>query len=432
MRRFLPLLAALTLIAPAQAASVAASVETSPAGGGLELHLAAAVDRQTVVLHFDRAISARSARKEENYSIPGLEILDARREGPIAWSSATRAILTVSPMADTLYQVTVTGVRGQFGAPIDPGVDSWELRGFDGGTTRYHKMRMMGDSVGWGLWPILTDPGYTLYNLVVHGLRSRQEGSGIELHSRNLSVPGYTSEDLIEKTLDGVVAAQPDVVIVEIGGNDFGGLSYSHFEQNLRFIYDVLKSEVPQAQIIGTDIYTAVLNAYPDGGDGHSVEEWVELIRTIGADYEVPIVDVYHPFYNYPEPGGWFLSFDGLHPNSAGHSLAAAAGYELVRRLPHRPATPRVVASGNHWVDVVSNVWEGDRWTEYFRFELDGEVIAELPTDALPFRIAGLDPDIQYDLRVQAIVPESGSEPRIASGWSELLHFYVEIPPAEE
>lgn len=387
--------------------------------GVMELHMAGANRRDKVVLHFDRAVDASSARDISHYRIDGLEVLSAKREGLNQGTSARRVMLTVSEMDDRIYEVAVDGLRGFWGAAMDPAHSRFDFRGFDAGTTRYAKFRWMGDSVGWGLWPILTDPGYAIYELTLDFFRARQEGTGVEFHGRNYSVPGYRSINLIEDSLDDVIADRPDLVLVEIGGNDFGVTSFERFGENLDFIYSTLRDELPGAQIIGADIYDAVLNAYPFGGDGHAVEEWVALIREIGARYDVPIIDVYTPFLGGGKPGGKYMSLDGLHPQSTGHALAATAGFEVVRRLPHRPAPPSVAAVGSDWVEVESWVGQGDFHTERLQLWVDGELNVEVPYDAQPVRIGDLSSDQEYEMRFRAVVPASADGPRVVSGASD-------------
>ena len=396
-----------------------------PSLAGTQLRMAGAIDRTHVVLHFDRALKQAPADDPANFDIPGLAVLSAQREGFVSWSTATRVVLEVEEMEDVLYEVTATGMEGRFGTPMDPDHSSFEFRGFDDRTTRYTRFRMLGDSVGYGMWPILTDPAYTIFNLATVLIGARQEGTGLPpLDAVNLSVPGYTSIQVLEGSMWDAIEANPDVIIVEIGGNDFGVVDFDRFQDNLYTIYSTLTTELPHVQVVGADIYDAVLNAFPFGGDGRTVEEWVDAVHEIAALFEVPVVDIYRPFKGHTEPGGWYLSVDGLHPNAPGHALAASSGLEVIRRLPHRPAAPVIREAGPGWAVVDTWVWDGDAVTEFFRFELDGEDLVEAATDEMPLRINGLAPGMAHVVRVRSIVPESEDGPQVASGWSDPLEFW--------
>lgn len=419
---FLGLLPASMVMAAHSSRQVEASGPTV-ALAGTQLRMAGALDRSHVVLHFDRALKPGPAAIPSNFDIPGLEVLSSEREGQLSWSTATRIVLEVEPMEDIDYQVTVAGIEGRFGTPMDPEHSSFEFRGFDDRTTRFSQLRMLGDSVGYGMWPILTDPAYTIFNLATGIIQARQEGTGVTMEAVNLSVPGFTTVQVLEQTLWDAIDANPDVVIVEIGGNDFGLVDFDRFKDNLYTIYATLSTELPHAQIIGADIYDAVLNAFPFGGDGHTVPEWVDAIHEIAAIFEVPVVDIYGSFLGHTAPGGWYMSVDGLHPNAPGHALAACAGFEVMRRLPHRPAPPWIQEAGPGWVVLDTWVWQGDVVTEFFRFEIDGEEVAEVAIDELPLRVTGLSPDEDHVLRVRSIVPASEDGSQIASGWSDPVEF---------
>ena len=66
----------------------------------------------------------------------------------------------------------------------------------------------------------------------------------------------------------------------------------------------------------------------------------VELIRQVAADFEVPLVDQYELFLDYPSPDGGLLSLlsnDLLHPSEKGYQFMAESWFAEIRNFPFPP-----------------------------------------------------------------------------------------------
>ena len=146
----------------------------------------------------------------------------------------------------------------------------------------------------------------------------------------NLGQDGITSADALEK-MPALVAANPQAVVVELGGHDFlKGYSRASTLANLRRIVDtcrgigaeVVLMEVPRGFI--TDPYDAPERELARLED-------LELIAD-GAIRNLVLWSPHGPLGAWSEPA-WHLSDDGLHPNVKGNRYLAkrvAAALERV------------------------------------------------------------------------------------------------------
>jgi lysophospholipase L1-like esterase len=189
----------------------------------------------------------------------------------------------------------------------------------------------------------------------------------------NLGVPGYTSDDLINKELgravseiqarktDGIPGNETAAITLEIGGNDLLNLYTSlvlpgtcpsvpealqrqqcvdglrnaldHYRPNLEQILDALKAADPNVPIFLETLYnpfsggasnldqigTLALEGqagtvFPDGLN--------DVIRQVGQEKGVTVVDWYPIFLPKSAP---YISQDLIHPNDTGYQLMAQA-----------------------------------------------------------------------------------------------------------
>lgn len=217
----------------------------------------------------------------------------------------------------------------------------------------------LGDSLGFGLWDF-SRGGY-VYR---YGAMLAQD-TGATVSLINLSVPGWTSGDLLNALRTSwafrlsVFSAQ--VVTWDIGGNDLlrardryiagtcGGLDNQQclrdatatFSRNWRAIV----REIVALRSGRPTVYRTMDLYYPfvaqDAASGRLatllpyLQQTNAIINSTGCG--VKTAQVYQAFngsYTSPRQPSLYLSFDGYHPNSAGHAVIAGQ----LRVLGYEPA----------------------------------------------------------------------------------------------
>jgi lysophospholipase L1-like esterase len=140
------------------------------------------------------------------------------------------------------------------------------------------------------------------------------ERLGVEVH--NAGVGGDTAEEALGR-LEQVLALDPWLVIVELGGNDqLRRMPIARTEEALRAILERLL----QARVVPVLVEVRV----PIIGGRHA-----ELYERLADDYDVPLVaDVLADVLVDRA-----LKSDEIHPNAAGYRLLAAAVAETVEPL---------------------------------------------------------------------------------------------------
>jgi lysophospholipase L1-like esterase len=161
----------------------------------------------------------------------------------------------------------------------------------------------LGDSITSGVG---AGPGEAYCELVAAKL-------GVELI--NAGVPGDTSEDGLAR-VDDVLAQDPWMVIVELGGNDIlRSVPPARTEAALRRILDRLLA----ARVVPVLVEIEV----PFRG------QYADVFERIDDDYDLPVVD---------ETLGEILldadlKADPIHPNAAGHKVLAEAVADVVEPI---------------------------------------------------------------------------------------------------
>jgi len=221
----------------------------------------------------------------------------------------------------------------------------------------------LGNSLGFGLWDFSRGGYVYRYGAAL----AADTGAAVSLI--NLSVPGWTSSDLVNALRNrwtfrlSVMSAQ--VVTWDIGGNDLlrardryiagtcGGLdnqeclreAVTTFGNNWRAIV----REIATLRGGRPTVYRTMDLYYPfvaqDAASGRLpvllpyLRQANEIIHATGCG--VRVANVYAAFngsYDDPRQPSLYLSFDGYHPNAAGHAVIAgqlrALGYEPAIAIP--------------------------------------------------------------------------------------------------
>ena len=135
-----------------------------------------------------------------------------------------------------------------------------------------------GDSLtaGWG-----TDGGQVYHRVVADALRHRFPESEIRVTVRGH--PGETTQGALKRARTEVIALQPDLVLVQFGGNDKGwGRSVSAFRSSFSRLLALLTEKTK----------AVVIACLPPIVDEDPKNAWSEAARQVAADAGVPAADL--------------------------------------------------------------------------------------------------------------------------------------------
>jgi acyl-CoA thioesterase I len=172
-----------------------------------------------------------------------------------------------------------------------------------------------GDSLtaGYGAEPGHSYPDYLQQLLVARGYQYRVINKGVS---------GNTTKDGVARLKD-VLAAHPQIAVVEFGGNDgLRGLPITATRANLDEIISTL-------QKAGVKVVLAGVTLPPEYGPDY-IHQINETFTLAAAKYHVPLL----PFlliHVYNIPGA--MQEDGIHPTAKGNALAAKDVFDLLKPL---------------------------------------------------------------------------------------------------
>jgi lysophospholipase L1-like esterase len=175
----------------------------------------------------------------------------------------------------------------------------------------------------------------------------------------NRGVGGNTTELARKRFERDVLAAKPDLLIVQFGMNDSvidvwkvpsatkPRVSLADYERNLRFFVTAVQHQggavilMTSNQRRWSKIFRERYALPPyDSKDEHGLlllmPEYAAAVRRLGRDCHVPVVDVYALYDRWEKTTGRSCSelmLDGQHPNTAGQRLVADALEPEVRRI---------------------------------------------------------------------------------------------------
>jgi lysophospholipase L1-like esterase len=173
---------------------------------------------------------------------------------------------------------------------------------------------------------------------------------GKEVAVINAGVPGNTTTMAAKRFEKDVLAAKPDVVIVQFGINDSAidvwknppavepRVKQDVYGRNLRDFVRTLKGKGARVVLMTPNplCWTDALKAkyghapyQPEIEDGFNVllRKYAETVLQIASEENVGLVDVFAAFNEHARQRGASspsdLLLDGMHPNNAGHRLVA-------------------------------------------------------------------------------------------------------------
>jgi lysophospholipase L1-like esterase len=155
----------------------------------------------------------------------------------------------------------------------------------------------------------------------------------------NAGVPGVTSRQVLDHQVPQAIEAfRPTVITLTVGGNDLlrilkgadAGQVLSEFQTNLTLILQNLRTALPNARIVVSNLYTIPQIA----GADQIVPIFNQIVAGVASAFNVPVADVYSAFHGRH---GLLLierhgaAPDEVHPTNAGYRVIAQAFEAVIR-----------------------------------------------------------------------------------------------------
>ena len=191
--------------------------------------------------------------------------------------------------------------------------------------TRY---MALGDSLVAGYGAIPATQGY-VYLLYKEGVFDKVTNTLLS----NAGVPGVTSRQVLDHQVPQAIEAfRPTAITITVGGNDLlrilkganAGQVLSEFQTNLTLILQNLRTALPNARIVVSNLYT--IPQIP--GADQVVPIFNQIVVGVASAFNVPVADVYGAFHGrhglllIERPGA---AQDEVHPTNAGYRVMAQA-----------------------------------------------------------------------------------------------------------
>ena len=131
---------------------------------------------------------------------------------------------------------------------------------------------------------------------------------------------GYTTSYLGQKTdygikLDVLAAAQPDIVVVSGGRNDYEAGTASITGAVASSLFAAIQSAAPNTEVLVT---RPIWDSTEPPADFATL---IDGVKAATASAEARYLDIGEPLADHPD----MIDPDGLHPNNAGHRIIAGA-----------------------------------------------------------------------------------------------------------
>lgn len=146
----------------------------------------------------------------------------------------------------------------------------------------------------------------------------------------NASISGDTTQGGLNRLQDVVSQHQPDVVFIELGGNDgLRGFQVDTIRANLSAMIELLQAQ-------GIHVALSQVDIPPNMGRRYT-SEFSALFADVAKHYDVTLV----PFFMLEiAPDSQLMQTDGIHPNLAAQPLIADIMEPQLRRILQQVKQP--------------------------------------------------------------------------------------------
>jgi len=208
------------------------------------------------------------------------------------------------------------------------------------------KILALGDSITRGVREGVKGTQTFTYYL---GVLLNKDGFHTEMINKGIS--GETTGGALNRIERDVIRESPHYVTIMYGTNDAFIDDYANetghwprvplerYKKNLLAIIQklrannispILMTPIPMGRFWGSDI-----GFYKKNGVNFKLKEYVEAVRDIAGEENIPLVDHFNEWLKWEKRGkdidAWMT--DGVHPNPRGHRLMAATIFKVLKRI---------------------------------------------------------------------------------------------------
>jgi len=212
-------------------------------------------------------------------------------------------------------------------------------------TQKTIKILTWGDSITWGVREGVKETQTFTYYL---GVFLNKNSFQVEMIKKGIS--GETTSGALNRIERDVIREKPRCVTIMYGTNDafidnyanetghLPRISIERYKKNLQAIIQKLKANnikpilmtsIPMGRFWGSDV-----GIYKQKGINFKLKEYVEAVRDIAQEENVPLVDHFNEWLKWEKKGkdidAWMT--DGIHPNPKGHRFIAATIFKVLKR----------------------------------------------------------------------------------------------------
>lgn len=190
----------------------------------------------------------------------------------------------------------------------------------------------LGDSLTAGVGVNQYEQSYPY--LLAQKMLGNQEilNSSGEIILKDLAVPGFKTQDLINYSLTPTVELNPDVITLLIGVNDLHGqVSENDFRKNYQQILDTLtKKTAAKIYVIGlppigsNQLLLPPYNYY----FRWQTKQFNQIIKDLANQYNLIYIDLATPTAVISKNNGPYYATDSFHPSAQGYEIWAKIIYD--------------------------------------------------------------------------------------------------------
>ncbi len=143
----------------------------------------------------------------------------------------------------------------------------------------------------------------------------------------NASISGDTTANARARMPQAVDTHQPDIVVLELGGNDgLRGLSLQAMRDNLAAMIELAQAQRAKVLLVGVDL--------PPNYGPHYTQKFRAIYQTLAADYQVALLP---SLLDGVGTRTDLMQADGIHPNGMAQANIAARVLEHLEPLLNKP-----------------------------------------------------------------------------------------------
>lgn len=153
-------------------------------------------------------------------------------------------------------------------------------------------------------------------------LQARLSKLGYEHRVVNASISGETSEGGVQRIEDALAKFSPDVVVLELGGNDgLRGFPPSRLERNLGTIIEKSRATGAEVALLGIRIPSNYGPRYTQAFEG--------VYRSLAARYAVPWIEFFMDGVALDDS---LMQDDGIHPNAEAQAILLENAWPVIEQ----------------------------------------------------------------------------------------------------